>query len=188
MINIPEPGELLVDLTADTTIHLGETLELWRKEYVNDPLRLVKADVFPPELQPMLCEGCPYQPTRTFKYLVTVRDSNDCPASDERMVVVENGRQLFFPNVFQPDSGYPNEQFTVYGGADVDEIMLFQVFDRWGQVVHEVQGLAPNDESAGWNGKINGDPALPGVYMYYAQVRFIDGQVEDFIGDVTVVR
>ncbi|MFZ4633702.1 MAG: gliding motility-associated C-terminal domain-containing protein [Saprospiraceae bacterium] len=188
MISIPEPGELLVDLTADTTIHLGETLELWRKEYVNDPLRLVKANVFPPELQPMLCEGCPYQPTRTFKYLVTVRDSNDCPASDERMVVVENGRQLFFPNVFRPDSGYPNDLFAVYGGADVEEILLFQVFDRWGQVIHEVQGLAPNDESAGWDGEIKGDPALPGVYMYYAQVRFIDGQVEQFTGDVTVVR
>jgi hypothetical protein len=78
--------------------------------------------------------------------------------------------------------------FAVYGGSDVDEILLFQVFDRWGQVIHEVQGLAPNDESGGWNGEIQGDPALPGVYMYHAQVRFIDGAVERFTGDVTVVR
>lgn len=188
VITIEEPEELLVDLAPDTTIQLGETIALWREDYVNDPLRLAYTDVYPPDLQPMVCDGCLYTPPRTFKYRITVRDTNNCPAADERMVVVETGRRVYIPNVFKPQSSTLNSLFFISGGPDVDQIELFRVFDRWGQKVHEAQGVGPGDESAGWDGSIRGEPATPGVYMYHAEIRFIDGQVERFTGDVLVVR
>jgi gliding motility-associated-like protein len=44
-----------------------------------------------------------------------------------------------------------------------------QVYDRWGSLVFSSSGANPY-----WNGQIQGRAALPGVYMYQAQVQLED--------------
>jgi len=43
-------------------------------------------------------------------------------------------------------------------------------------------------EPMGWNGEINGQKAESGVYVYYAQVEFIDRVVLQFEGSITLIR
>jgi len=40
----------------------------------------------------------------------------------------------------------------------------------------------------GWDGKHNGNFVNPGVYVYTAQVNFLDGKVLTYSGDLTVIR
>jgi hypothetical protein len=76
----------------------------------------------------------------------------------------------------------------VYGGRDVELVELFQIFDRWGELVFEQRNFLHNDDSFAWNGRVKGQTANPGVFTYYAKVRFIDGETVLFTGDVTLVR
>jgi len=45
-----------------------------------------------------------------------------------------------------------------------------------------------NDETFGWDGTTNGAPAPPGVYVYIAEVEFVDGSRKKITGDVLLVN
>lgn len=186
-----EPAELFVVLDPDTTLHLGQEIEVWRNSSVNYPDRVKQMLVTPPELIPFLNDSCCFTPLHSFRYRVTVLDSNGCKATDDRLVVVGKERYVYVPNVFAPhdngaDSG--NETFTVFGGEDVEMVRLLRVYNRWGKAVFANQDFAPNDPLAGWDGKISGKKADPAVFIYEAEVLFKDGETVRYRGDVTLVR
>jgi hypothetical protein len=55
-------------------------------------------------------------------------------------------------------------------------------------MVYEGQNLALNDESQGWDGDYKGQPLNPGVFVYLAEIEFIDNSVLQFEGDITLIR
>lgn len=187
-ITILEPAELLVALDPDTTVHLGDEILLWHDDAVNYPERRKQLLVSAPLLPDMLCDTCMYQPLSSFKYEVTVLDSNGCRATDDRTITVETGRRVFIPNVFAPDSPFDNAVFRIQCGADVERIKTFRVYSRWGRSVLEQNDLSPNDPAMGWDGRIEGQIAPPAVFIYFAEIEFKDGETEKFQGDVTLVR
>jgi len=70
----------------------------------------------------------------------------------------------------------------------VVRIKSLLVFDRWGSLVFERYNFAPNDPVLGWDGMIRGSRGLPGVYVYYAEVEFVDGETILYKGDVTLMQ
>lgn len=185
-----EPAELLVVLDPDTTVHLGQEIEVWKSANVNYPDRVKEIHVTPPELHDYMCDTCRFTPTYSFRYRVTVSDSNRCQATDDRLVVVNTERYVYVPNVFHPDEATDvgNDFFTVFGGEDVQIIKSLRVFNRWGKAVFEKFDFAPNDPILGWDGKIQGDKAEPAVFVYVTEILFKDGETQKFQGDVTLVR
>ncbi len=183
-----EPADLVLDLDPDTTIHLGQELPLWRESALSDPARKKQMFVTPPELTTMLCDTCMYQPVSSFRYEVMVLDSNGCRASDARTITVEKGRRVYIPNVFAPDSPFDNARFRLLCGEDVARIRTLRIYNRWGKVLVDQNDLLPNDPALGWDGLIGGDKASPAVFVYFAEVEFIDGETEQYRGDVTLVR
>jgi hypothetical protein len=73
-------------------------------------------------------------------------------------------------------------------GKGLATVRYFRVFNRWGQLVFERSNFNANDPQHGWDGKINGIPANPDVYVYTAEVVCTAGS--NFIrkGNVTLVR
>jgi gliding motility-associated-like protein len=94
---------------------------------------------------------------------------------------------VYFPNIISPNGDGENERFTLFG-RNVAEIELLQIYNRWGALVYEKNGLLFNDELDGWDGRVKGEPPLPGVYVWQARIRYSDGVVDWFKGDVTVIR
>ena len=180
---ILEPEELIVNLGPDTTIHLGDEILISIGNIVNFPDR-VESTVLSPLDLPI---DSTYLPTYSQRYRVTVVDSNGCKAADDRLIIVDRTRWVYIPNVFTPGSS-ENNILTVFGGPDVARIKSFLLFDRWGDAVHEVRDFEKNDLSKGWNGTARGQDVNPGVFVYYAEVLFIDGETVLFKGDVTLVR
>jgi gliding motility-associated-like protein len=117
-----------------------------------------------------------------------VVDSSGCRAVDERTVVVQKTRRVFVPNVFKPDADDANNLCTVYGGTDVEQVKSFRIMNRWGEIVHEYNNFMPNDGAAGWDGMIKGRKADPAVFVYFAEVLFIDGESATIKGDLTLLR
>lgn len=188
-IELSQPNDFLLNLGLDTSIHLGRSLSLWSANWLNEPDRLAQVTVKPAELQSMICDTCQYSPTYSFRYTVTVLDSNGCQAVDDRIVAVTKERFVYVPTVFSPGSGdNGNELFNIFGGEDVAKIQLFRVVNRWGSIVHERSDFLPNDGLAAWDGNINGEPANPSVFVWQAQILFKDGEAEWRSGTVTLVK
>ena len=118
---------------------------------------------------------------------VQVIDTNGCVATDRLTVMVQKPRRVYIPNVIQPNSSL-NNVLQVYGGADVASVESFMVFDRWGEKLFEATDFMPGDPSVFWSGQLNGEDLVPGVYVYYALIRFIDGEKIVYKGDVTLLR
>ena len=76
------------------------------------------------------------------------------------------------------------------GNDAVEIVETLVVFDRWGGQLYKQDNINIRDGSfVGWNGRRanTGTTVNPGVYVWLAQVRFIDGDVINFSGDITVV-
>ena len=61
------------------------------------------------------------------------------------------------------------------------------MFDRWGAQVFHGTDLPLNDPSSGWDGYRKGQSAQDGIYVWMAEVEFIDGAIELFEGSVVLL-
>lgn len=134
------------------------------------------------------CSNVLVNPVNTTTYQVTIVDETGCEATDEVTIHVIKDRPVYIPNGFTPDGDGINDGFTVFGGPAVDRIQELKIFDRWGELVFDTKNIPPSNEGLGWDGTFNGKTVNPGVFVYLAEVRFIDGEVETYSGDVTLVR
>ncbi|GJM31511.1 MAG: hypothetical protein DHS20C18_05120 [Saprospiraceae bacterium] len=183
---VNQPPELIVDLGPDIFINLG----------FETSIRAV-ANFFPvtftwdPEEVDCLNADCSHirvMPFERTTYTVTITDENGCTAVDEIVVRVVKNRPIYIPNAISPNGDGVNDGFTVYSGPAAHSIKTFKIFSRWGSLVFETNDIPTNDESLGWDGTFLGKPVNPGVFAFFAEVEFIDGEVVLYEGDVTVIR
>ena len=104
------------------------------------------------------------------------------------IVYVDKDRNVFVPSGFTPNGDNANDIFMVHGDDGIQEILSFKVFDRWGEVVFEASNAEPNDPEYGWDGTFRGQEMNPGVFVWIAEILFIDGYSEVYKGDVTLIR
>ena len=135
--------------------------------------------------------GSPAQainPEKTTTYFVWVSTGEGCTATDNIEVRVIREYPVYAPTAFSPNEDEINDRFTLYAGADVTNIRLFQIFDRWGNMVYENANFQPNDPNLGWDGTLDGMPMDPAVFAFYAEVEFTDGSIEVVRGDLMLMR
>lgn len=186
-VTITEPPQLVISLGPDIELSLGDTALVQLQ--VSSPLSALDTIIWNPLLDPAH-SGQLFQkwfPTESRQIGVHVVDSSGCTANDRVLLILNQLRHVFIPNIIAPNSP-GNDVVTVFGGRDVEEVEQFQIFDRWGEELYELFNFQPNNVADGWSGKFRGEPVTPGVYAYYAVVRFKDGEKEVFTGDVTVFR
>ncbi|MEM9919870.1 MAG: T9SS type B sorting domain-containing protein [Bacteroidota bacterium] len=121
-------------------------------------------------------------------YAVEITDGNGCQAADELQIRLIKEREVYFPNVFTPNGDGLNERFYPQAGRDVSSIRYLRIFDRWGALIYEIYNFQPNDPAAGWDGFFKSQLLDPNVFVYMAEVEFIDGYRSVFSGDVALVR
>ncbi|MFN7115153.1 MAG: gliding motility-associated C-terminal domain-containing protein [Saprospiraceae bacterium] len=179
------PSEPKVDLGPDLTIKLGDSVEL---------VGLTNFDPSKIEWRPADSVSTPnalrtfVSPIETTTYALTISDTSGCTATDQITVFINRARNVFIPTAFSPDGDGINDFFVINAGDDVVRIKELRIFDRWGNMMFRRGAFQPNDPQFGWNGTFNGREVNIGVYVYYLEIEFIDGFVEIFEGDITVVR
>lgn len=191
--NIGEPDQMDVKLitnlnSGENTINLGDTIQLialvnraddqigsvvWKPDSLNyAPVELVR-EISPGE--------------STF-YTIAVTDINGCSDTYRLAVFVRKPRNVFIPNGFSPDNDGENDLFYIFGGKEILEVNRFMIFNRWGDLVYEQSHFQPNDPAHGWDGAYNGLPLNAGVYVYSAEIEFVDGEKVVYKGDVVLLR
>jgi hypothetical protein len=186
-IRVQQPPQLVPNLGADLKIVLSDSAHVFLE--ISPVGANIDTILWSPLFDPASA-GLPYQhffPTKSEQVDVRVIDSAGCEATDRLLVIMDKRRHVFVPNVIRPDAA-DNNTAVVFGGADVEAVKSFQIFDRWGTQVFGVQDIQPNQQDAGWDGRFRGKNLAPGVYVYYVVVRFIDGEEELFKGDITILR
>ncbi|MEN0050526.1 MAG: gliding motility-associated C-terminal domain-containing protein, partial [Bacteroidota bacterium] len=183
---IEGPPEISLNLGKDIVINLGESVTLQAFTNAENPIFNWLSE------DSLTCNNCPELEVSPFfktTYLVQVTDSiTQCTASDRIAVAVDRTRRVYIPNAFSPNGDSNNSRFTVYGGNMIQNIKNLRIFNRKGQLIFERSNIAPNDENSGWDGLYNGQRLSPELFVYYAEVEFIDEEMQVYTGDVLLVR
>jgi gliding motility-associated-like protein len=191
MITIEQPSQVTVDLGDDITIDLGSSSDPVSAIIVFelDIDSIVWSPDFAIECNTVDCQIVTFSPNETTSYTITVTDENGCLATDDIEVLVDLTRNVYTPNIFSPNSNNQNDHFQIAAGNGVTMVNYLKIFDRWGNLVFADQSYMPNDtEHVGWDGTLNGAESEPGVYVFFAEVEFVDGVSIVYKGDVTIVR
>ncbi len=124
------------------------------------------------------------------QYSISIIDHNGCQATDQIMLRVDKTREIFIPNAFSPNNGDGiNDIFMIFANNDkIRKVNTFQVYDRWGEQVFLAENFQPNDPVFGWNGKLNEKDLNPAVFVYFAEIEFIDGVKIIYKGDVALME
>ncbi|MEM9887123.1 MAG: gliding motility-associated C-terminal domain-containing protein [Bacteroidota bacterium] len=183
---IEGPPEISVTLGEDIVLNLGERATLIAFTTAQNPIfQWTSQDT----LSCSDCESVEVSPFQKTDYIVSVTDElTQCTASDRISILVDKNRRVYIPNAFSPNGGNTNNRLTVYGDQAVKMVKSFQVFSRRGQLVFERFDFLPNDESNGWNGLVGNAFLNSDVFVYYAEVEFVDNKVEIYSGDVVLLR
>jgi gliding motility-associated-like protein len=182
---VGEAPELILELGDDEEIKLGDSLLLTPAvnfavdEFFWSPFTGLSDSL---SFTPMV------GPTVTTTYQLTALDSLGCVVTDQLTVFVNTIGSVYVPTAFSPNEDGRNDFFTIFAGRDVEEVVIFRIFDRWGNMVFEAGPIEPNDETLGWDGNFNGEPMDPAVFVYYAEIRYVDGREEVIKGDITLIR
>lgn len=183
---LENPPELTLDLLESPPLDLGAQYGI--------PLIINQIGPFDYTWSPsegLSCTDCA-MPIATLMadivYTLVVRTEGGCVASDSVWLRVRPAESVYVPTIFSPN-GTDNAFFTVFGNPGaIQEIAFLRIYDRWGGLVFEGKSLGVNDESAGWDGRHKGRLVLPGVYVWYAEIRLSNGGVLQRSGEVTVLR
>jgi gliding motility-associated-like protein len=183
------PDELILTLDTDVTILLGENYQLFA--LTNLSTSQIDTVIWTPS-QDLNCTGCldpVASPLASTQYAVEVIDTNGCHAIASQNIIVDKQSNVFIPNVFSPNGDGNNDIFTIFSDLkSIERVRSFQIYNRWGEVVFQAFDFQTNDPTYGWDGFFRDKLMNPAVFVYYAEIEYIDGRVELFKGDVTLVR
>jgi len=128
-------------------------------------------------------------PEYTTTYFITIVDTSGCRVEDFARISVNREPVVFVPNAFSPNGDGINELVNIFtDNVVVAEIENFLIFDRWGEQVYGAYDRLPNDVGPGWNGELKGVMMNPGVFIWVAKIKFIDGNSAVYRGDITLLR
>jgi len=195
------PGnDVFVDLGPDQYIRQGDRARVRALTSIPDgevgDLRWTVPDT-------LSCDTCVIQtlrPLETIQLRAFAVDTNGCRGEDVVTIFVDKRKRVYIPTAFSPDGDGLNDVIMIYAARDVERIKVWRIFDRWGELVFEREDFPANDPAFGWDGqwrnalqqkrKIEDRLTLMNaqVFVYYAEVEFIDGETMQFKGDFTLVK
>ena len=186
-IELEGPVPYTINLGEDQLVELGETTTL----YAGVSETTIAFNWFPEEIFPCApnCTEQTWQPAEsTWVYLETLSEDN-CIAIDSVYIDVRVVRKLYIPSAFTPNGDNNNDDFLVFGSQpNVEQINLFQIYDRWGNVLFEASDFQPNDPLFSWDGTYQNRAMKPGAYTYMISVLYLDGEVITYSGTISLVR
>ena len=185
---VEEPAEISVDAGPDLEIIFGDSITL--AAAVINAQGLVEFVWGAPYEGTLSCTECekPFaSPEYTIDYEIYVIDENGCVATDRIRLFVDKPKLAVVPTGFTPNNDGVNDRLLVHGRPGT-QVLLFQVFDRWGELVFSDGDFPVNAPTRGWNGEYRDQMLNSGVFVWALTVRHEDGTEEVLKGQTTLIR
>jgi len=185
----PVPVEPQVILSPEIVLAYGATGTLTAT--LNIPLYEVDTIIWSPQegvTPTSKINVVQVRPFRDTEYTVTIINKDGCTDVAKVLVRVSDPN-IWAPNVFSPNDDGQNDVFLIFAGErTVKKINNLQIYDRWGNQIFYAQGILPNTEKHGWDGRFGSQPMNPAVFVWWAEVELESGELILMKGDVTLVR
>ena len=117
---------------------------------------------------------------QTQQYRIIAVDQNGV-VSYSNYYTLRIASKVFVPDAFTPNGDQANDVFLVRGL--IGDTFRMTIFSRWGEVVYNT-----TDKTKGWDGLINGEPAMAGQYMYRIEVQDPEGTQTVKTGALLLLR
>ncbi|MFK7808606.1 MAG: gliding motility-associated C-terminal domain-containing protein, partial [Saprospiraceae bacterium] len=187
---IAETEEVMVAIGMDEVLTLGES------QMIHLYTNLEETDIDTviwscEELLECMDDDCmlvKVSPQNSTEVYATIIKKAGCVGEASIRLTVEKPRDVYIPNAFSPNGDDVNDVFYLQGKKEVVSVNRLQIFNRWGALIFNATDFDLNDSTKGWDGTLNGKPMNPDVFVYQAEVEFIDGEVLLLSGDVTLMR
>ena len=176
----------ILELGPDIYITIGDTVNYeipFSKELIDSII--VSIDGFTTEFGTQKFE---IFPSKTEFLSVWLTDIYGCEYEDELTIFVDNEIDIFVPNIFSPNGDGINDRFYIPKHPQIEKIIEFKIFDRWGNNVFGANQFYPGEESIGWDGLFNGRPMDPAVFVYFIRYSTSDGAMNFKKGSFTLIR
>ena len=152
---------------------------LFAKNYNPKDIRWDSPDFSSKELEPI------YIPTTSNILNITAFNANDCRAGDTISITVNRDYRIYFPNILSFASKDGNDEFFFKSFNNIIQtIEVFEVYDRYGNIVERAESVNPDYI---WQGKLSSKPILPGVYPFIVKLILINGEIINRSGTITIV-
>lgn len=94
---------------------------------------------------------------------------------------------VYLPTAFSPNGDGINDDFRVFSHAGfLGNVRSMVVYNRWGGTVFSIANASPDD--ARWDGRVGGEPAPAGTYLYVLELENGEGGISRRQGAVVLVR
>ena len=187
-VQVNQPAKFAIETINDVTINLGDSILL--SANVKNSQGNVNISWLAPYEKTLSCVKCPNpmsKPMYTITYGVVGIDSVGCRAMDSLKITVVKPRYIAVPTAFTPNEDKVNDGLYVRG-KEGTKILVYRVYDRWGELLYEAHNFKINDSNFGWDGTFKGQPMTSGVYVWYIEAEYIDGAKEILKGHTTLMR
>lgn len=189
-VSIIEPEPLIVSLGENINVEYGDTLLIDFLD-ITGGTGMLTYSWSPSDSSMLSCIDCP-NPTVIVKeqtsFKLLVRDEKGCTADDIITIFVNKFNPVMVPTGFTPNGDGQNDLLHVHGKANGTRVVMFRIYDRWGELLHEDGDFDLNDRSRGWDGTFRGQPLNGGVYIWHIEVEYPDGMRETMAGSTTLIR
>jgi gliding motility-associated-like protein len=115
-------------------------------------------------------------PLENVTYTVEITTPEGCIFLAEISITVTI-LDIAIPNLFTPNGDELNDKFYIINDDLLYEITEFKVFDRWGELVHNIP-----------NGTYKGRNMPSDIYIYLFTIKSMSGEETFFKGDVALMR
>lgn len=140
------------------------------------------------DLDCLSCAAPTGRATKGQTYFVTATSDEGCIARDSIRVFIEcQEGGLLLPNAFTPNHDRLNEYFYPIGRG-ISQVRSFRIFNRYGDVVFSRENFPSNEQAFGWDGRVQGEPAPVGVYVYVIEAVCDQGQPVLKKGTISLIR
>lgn len=194
-VSLRNPDPLTVGgLSADTTMIFGDTLRLTPVVMGNQGSfdifwdDLDSANMFINQTGRLIGDTTALlYPIQNNFYSFTVIDSLGCMDEFRFLLRVDDkDPEVYVPTAFTP--GNPNNNLLGPLGREGVFVEEFRIYDRWGELVYSEEDFMIDNNLSGWDGIFEGEECQPGVYVWYAQFIFTDGETYVSKGHTTLLR
>lgn len=138
--------------------------------------------------------SCPQCPTTDFIPMgsgplrVDILTADGCAQQLDTTLKALAPYRLYLPTAFTPNGDGQNDQFAPGFGSNVAQILQWEIYDRWGGLVHTVGPTLPGHTDLPWDGTRSGISQPGGPYLYQGQILFEDGSARPVAGQVLLIR
>ena len=183
-ITLQEPQPLSISLPEEIEAALGDSVLLSAGSAL--PSGSTFAWQPPDGLSCTDCSAPLAAPGENTVYQLIVTSVEGCRAEAEVLVLIDRTTKVYIPNAFSPNEDGRNDTFRPYAKGNW-AVRSFSVFSRWGNLVFE-ENEKPVEAVEGWDGNVKGNPMPQGIYTYLLEAEAPDGKVEQFSGEVLLIR